>query len=83
MLIACNFRVNVSIPKVRTPSKNGGFFLKRLGYAFAELPSKEEAERAVKELNDKSLDERRLSVKLARTMDKPRTKVSTIMLSFK
>lgn len=57
--------VSVNIPKVRTPSKGGRFYFRRLGYAFVELNSPEEAERAVKELEGKQLQERLLSIRIA------------------
>uniref|UniRef100_A0A060T499 ARAD1C02904p n=1 Tax=Blastobotrys adeninivorans TaxID=409370 RepID=A0A060T499_BLAAD len=57
--------VSVNIPKVRTPSKGGRFYFRRLGYAFVELTSPEEAERAVSELEGKHLQERLLSVRIA------------------
>jgi RNA recognition motif-containing protein len=64
--------VSMSIPKVKQPSKNGGFFFRKLGYAFVELGSKEEAEKAVAQLNDQNLNDRKISVKLAKSEKKPR-----------
>ncbi|CAN6616620.1 hypothetical protein TRVA0_006S03158 [Trichomonascus vanleenenianus] len=67
--------LQVTIPRSRVTKKNGESFLKKAGFAFAELPSKEEAERAVEQLNGKSLLEREVSVKLAWAIErKPKEK---------
>jgi RNA recognition motif-containing protein len=64
--------LSVTIPKAKVASKQGGFFYKKLGYAFAEFGSKEEAERVVNELDEKVLNDRKLSIKLAKTERKPK-----------
>ena len=44
---------------------------KPVGYAFVDLATSSEAERAVSELNDKTILERKVSVQLARKPDEP------------
>lgn len=56
---------------------NGAVAYKKLGFAFAQLESEQDAEKAVELLADKILDERPLVVKLATgTVKKPRKKAS-------
>lgn len=68
-------RTSVSIPRTRVTRPNGSVSYKKLGYAFAELQSEQDAEKAVELLADKVLDERPLTVKIATgPVKKPRKK---------
>jgi RNA recognition motif-containing protein len=57
--------VSVSIPKARKTSATGKSFLRKLGFAFVELSTPEEAQSAVDKLNDTTLDDRQLAIKMA------------------
>jgi RNA recognition motif-containing protein len=57
-------------PRKPVTDKSGKTFLRRQGFAFAELASKEEAERAVNELNETTLESRRVIIKMARATEK-------------
>lgn len=57
--------VSVSVPKARKTSAKGKTFLRKLGFAFVELSTPEEAQSAVEKLNDTTLDDRQLAIKMA------------------
>lgn len=60
MINLCSFRESVSIPK--NPRTD-----RPVGYAFVDLSTPTEAERAIAELSGKDILERKVSVQLART----------------
>lgn len=69
--------VSVSVPKARKTSAKGKTFLRKLGFAFVELSTPEEAQSAVEKLNDTTLEDRQLAIKMATgTPRKPRTKAA-------
>ncbi|KAA8909439.1 hypothetical protein TRICI_004506 [Trichomonascus ciferrii] len=69
--------VGVTIPKARKTSPTGKSILRKLGFAFVELSTPEEAQSAIEKLNDTTLEERQLAVKIATgTPRKPRSKAT-------
>ncbi|ANB14488.1 hypothetical protein AWJ20_2081 [Sugiyamaella lignohabitans] len=61
---------SLNIPKSKVTHSSGRVFFKKLGYAFAEFPTEEDAKKAVESVNEKVLNDRQLNVRFARVLDR-------------